>query len=578
MGEYLPVGVCLLPEPGANVGRTVSYSETLIERLQYWGLPFSRVQVHELLEALPQLKVLVTVGESLVGVLPDLSSWLETGGTWVAVGGTAGMPGLLGVEPVPPAFSSWGGGVGMLGEGWMHVSQPHPVTGHITIPLHYFNGAAMRLTGRAEVLAVAESRGSVGTERPAVVLSRHGKGRALLIAPDLPGTVVRIRQGIAVTRDGVPAPDGTAPICDGVLKSDDGAVLDWERDRQPSADAPGLKCFLTPIADQWEELLVRAVLWGAAEAGCELPVLWFYPRNLPAVAVLSHDSDGNDPSRAKVMMDILAQHSIRSTWCLLAPGYPKDVIDALRQAGHELAMHFDAMSEGRPWSQDEFARQHRAIIELIGSQPCTNKNHFLRWEGDTDFYEWCHEHGVRMDQSKGASKTGEAGFNFGTCHLYRPVRRDGSVIDVWEMPTPTQDLVVFAPAVLGDALREAVRRAHGIYHLLFHPAHIETTGVADALRGALLGAVGAGLEWWTAAEVLEWTDARMAVHWEPSEEGCHDGVSLSLMSAKHLLAATILWPDPAGPVERFGFRFRMHIFDVSAGEKKVIDREGGVRV
>src|SRR5688500_20191428 len=77
-----------------------------------------------------------------------------------------------------------------------------------------------------------------------------------------------------------------------------------------------------------------------------------------------------------------------------------------------------------------------------GEKPVTNKNHYLRWENDTDIWDWCAKHGIGLDQSKGASKTGEAGFNFGTCHTYFPARFDGSVIDVLELPTPTQDLFV----------------------------------------------------------------------------------------------------------------------------------------
>ena len=78
--------------------------------------------------------------------------------------------------------------------------------------------------------------------------------------------------------------------------------------------------------------------------------------------------------------------------------------------------------------------------------------------------------GIQLDQSKGASKPGEAGFNFGTCHPYFPVEFDGSPIDVLELPTPTQDLNVFAPETLLRPLLDP-RRRHGILHLLFHPTH-----------------------------------------------------------------------------------------------------------
>ena len=66
----------------------------------------------------------------------------------------------------------------------------------------------------------------------------------MTLAVDVTGTVVRIQQGIAVTRDGVSSPDGTAPIADAVLKSSDAAACSIEIfDRQP---LPGI---------YWPELL-----------------------------------------------------------------------------------------------------------------------------------------------------------------------------------------------------------------------------------------------------------------------------------------------------------------------------------
>ncbi|MCW3098098.1 MAG: hypothetical protein JWL77_3716, partial [Chthonomonadaceae bacterium] len=98
------------------------------------------------------------------------------------------------------------------------------------------------------------------------------------------------------------------------------------------------------------------------------------------------------------------------------------MIEAIQNAGHELAMHYDAMSDGLPWCRDQFTRQFHALETLFrGQRPVSNKNHYLRWEGDTELFTWCEEHGIQLDQTKGASKTGEAGFNFGTCHPFFPV-------------------------------------------------------------------------------------------------------------------------------------------------------------
>jgi hypothetical protein len=203
-------------------------------------------------------------------------------------------------------------------------------------------------------------------------------------------------------------------------------------------------------------------------------VLWLYPRRLPCIAHLSHDSDGNEPEKARLLLDVLKQTQINSTWCIILPGYDANLMDEIKQAGHELATHYDAMTmtEGFNWGEGDFDRQHRELTELFKETPVSNKNHFLRWEGDVEFFDWCAKRGIELDQSKGPSKTGEAGFNFGSCHPYFPVRFNGEAIDVLELATLTQDLVVFAPPLILQHLMDGTQRVHGVMHLLFHPAHM----------------------------------------------------------------------------------------------------------
>ncbi len=565
----IPIVLCLMPPPGPNAARTVSYPGVLRDTLRHYGLPFTAVDVADLAAALPAAGVLITVGD---GVLSEatktaLREWIEGGGEWIAVAGTCGLADMLGVEVEGPAFASWGGGVGTLGEGYTKPTLQDIRTAHIAEGLHHFNGLPVRALIETVALADAHDKHGRPTGRAAMTEAKHGEGHGVLIAADLPGALVRIRQGIGITRDGVPASDGTAPICDEVLKSGDGFALDWDFDRQDVPGVPGFKAFLEPQADQWAELLVRTLLRACERRGVRLPMLWLYPRNLPAVAMLSHDTDNNNPDLAKAMLDVLADLGIRSTWCVILPGYPPEVIERIRAAGHEPAMHYDAMTDGLDWSPTQFDRQHGELTRLLGGPPVTNKNHYLRWEGDTDLFEWCADHGIRLDQSKGASKTGEAGYNFGTCHPYMPVRRDGSTVPVYEVATPTQDLIVFAPAPLAEALTRSVLRAHGILHLLFHPAHIATAGVADALRAAVRNAQEHGMEWWTAREIADWEDARRAVCWEGYQADASGSVCVELSADAGLKDAVMLFLHPQGDTERFGFRFDTIAFSAAAGER-----------
>lgn len=577
------LGVSIFALPSPNVACGVSYPHYLREILDHAGVAYTAAAPAELADRLPDLRLLITIGET---ALPSetretLERWVENGGGWLSLSGLCGMAALFGAEAETQAHRVFGGGGAYpLGEGYLTPTQErHPVLAHLETPLHFFNGIAVR-NREADALAVVLDAHQRPTERPALLERQIGQGRCLLLAPDAVGAVVRIRQGCAVTRDGVPSSDGTAPISDGVLKSDDGCVLDWIFDRQPVPGVPGLNAFLQPIADQWCEILLRSIFHLASALDVTLPVLWLYPRNLPAVAEFSHDSDGNLPDLARLLLTTLAEAEVVSTWCILPEGYPPDVIDAIREAGHELAMHYDAMTDRHSWGEETFQEQYRRLVALFGSEPpVTNKNHYLRWEGDTEFFDWCANSAVQLDQSKGASKTGEAGFNFGTCHPHFPLAPDGRAIDVLELPTPTQDLEVFAPTALGIALLEPVLRSHGVLHLLFHPAHIDKPAVAQAILRMAREARSRGMEWWTALQINQWERARRKARWiEAGEQAGRfratlrteaplEQATLLLLHSTAGAAALNGRPLPTEIVERWGFAFRAGVVDLDAGQE-----------
>ena len=563
-----PLGVCILPSPRLNAARTVAYPRYIHEILAHAGLCYDEIGLETLAAALPRLRILVTVGDALIAddLAAQLRAWVEGGGRWIALAGNAGQHDLFGVRVEPPAYASFGGGAGTLGEGYLLPQADHPALAHFPQPLHYFNGLPMQAT-TATVLAAVLDKHQRPTPRAALTTHTVGAGRCLLLAPDLPGTVVRIQQGIGITRDGVSAPDGSAPIGDEVLKSGDGGVLDWDFDRQPVPGVPGLPAFLQPIADQWRELLLRLIFDQALAVGARLPLLWLYPDNLPAIAHLSHDTDGNEPALGERLLEVVNTAGIHSTWCVILPGYSREFIGRVAAHGHELAMHYDSVTDGYPWRHDLFHAQWLGLVELFGgAEPVSNKNHYLRWEGDMTLFHWCQEHGIQLDQSKGASKTGEAGYNFGTCHPYFPVEFNGQVVDVLELATPTQDLEIFAPVALLQPLLEAALRHHGVLHLLFHPAHIAKPGVADAIFSAVAQTQAAGMAWWTAAQINAWERARRSVTWTDYATTA-TGAQVTISAGQALPRATVLWLGEQGTTitTRWGFPFAVTTLDLPAG-------------
>ena len=563
------LGVCVLPAPHPNAPRTIQHAPYIQEILGHAGIGYSPVAFEEIEERLTGLQILLTVGEKAFDAAlgETLERWVRDGGTWISVGGLCGMGQLIGAEYTPAAYSLWAGGLRALGEGFLDAREStHPILADLPLPLHFFSGITVTAT-TAEVLASTLDAHHRPTGQPAVLTRTVGRGASFLLTPDITGSIVRIQQGVAVTRDGVPAPDGTGPVTDNVLKSDDGQVLDWILDREPVPGVPGLSAFLQPVADQWRGIVLRSIFYAASERNLSLPLLWYYPKGLPALGHISHDTDGNRPELGWRLLQTMREAHAHSTWCVILPGYSSEIIGAIIADGHELATHFDSMTEGCPWGEPYFDAQWRQLSEMFGPdhKPTTNKNHYLRWEGDTEFFDWCISRGITLDQSKGASKTGEAGFNFGTCHLYHPVAPDGTLLPIHELPTPTQDLLVFAPTEIVPPLLRSVKAQYGILHLLFHPAHIDKQGVADSLKNAVALGRENGLEWWTGRQIADWEEARRKARWTVSENG------LTLTADTALAGATVLCLLPTGAsaegtIQRWGFNFQTVTCDLAGGE------------
>jgi hypothetical protein len=573
------VALILAPPPPRNRARTLAHGEYVREILAHAGLPFQEIARDALREALEPGTVLLLVGDvALTGEEVDVVAGFVTGGgAAVGVGSTSGAASLFGVEQdLPAGAGGWAVGAPTLGEGYVRVTEPeHPAVSGLQSALHFFNGIGVRATEGRMLAAVADAHGRP-TPRAAVVERCLGEGRTLLLAPDIPGSVVFIQQGRLVDQDGVSAPDGSAPLADGLLKADDGIVLDWDLDRVP---VPGHSTagFLHPVADELRALLLKAIFHVARATGSVLPLLWYYPDNRPALGHISHDTDANDPDLGARMLEVVQELGIQDTWCVIMPGYPPELYAALQEAGQEIALHFDALEMGAfsEFREENVRGQHgwlKAAARL--TEIVSNKNHYTRWEGRLEFFEWCERLAIRAEQSRGPSKPGCLGFPFGTAHPWFPVRDDGTPIDVLEVGFQSQDLVVFAPAATGRAVVDACRACHGIAHFIFHPAHIAREGVAEALRGLIAYGRERGLDWWSCARISTWERARRMVSLSLRPDG--ETVCLEASSGADLPGATLLLLLPetgavdlhgadARRVDRYGFAFLAITRDLAAG-------------
>lgn len=553
--------------------RAWGYIAEILERA---GLFFEAVSPRDL-EGLPGRKaeaVVVLAGDLALSSVQRqaLVVWVKDGGSLIGIGGTSGLEEVFGVSSGSP-----------LAEGWLKpAAASHPILAGLRSSLHVFGGCTAK---RSTATALADVELANGTVRAGALLENvFGQGRAILLGPDLIFSVVHLQQGLHVLQDGKPAPDESAPLNDGVLKAEDGLVLDWRRDRlAPVAEHPPF--FLEPVSDELRELILRAIFHAARQGGVPLLLLWYWPRGLPAVGHLSHDTDGNEPAKAEALREVMNRCGERSTWCILYPGgYPAAFYRALRDDGFEVALHYDAHTGGArtSWSKANFLFQQDWLRQEAGLRRVTsNKNHYTRWEGRLELLRWCEQAGIAVDQTRGPSKKGTLGFPLGGSQPYYPVDDEAAVprrLKVLEVNLLTQDLVITCPAACGRPLLDSALGHHGVAHFLFHPAHILKPGVAEALKEVVSYGRERGLEWWTSEQIVEWETARRGVQARFEASG-----AVTLRAPQALAQATLLrlafQPEPqpltvngtpAAPTRRtvHGFEFDGVQMEV-AGELRV---------
>ncbi|MFD0960906.1 hypothetical protein [Paenibacillus chungangensis] len=317
--------------------------------------------------------------------------------------------------------------------------------------------------------------------------------------------------------DGIPAPDGTAAIDEGILKADDGMELDWKWDREHTET--GMPYFAYPYADYWRQVLLSHLIRCAFARGLTLPLLDDWPEGTERVALISFDSDFNLDETAVTTLDVLKEIEVPSTWCMIEPGYSSSVYDRVNGEGHELALHYNALEkEEGIWGREAFERQLEWVQSATGVKRITsNKNHYTRYEGWGELFQWCESNGIAVDQTRGPTKRGNVGFLFGTCQPYFPIGwfdEENRLYDVLEVGFLTQDLnhPSLSDTTIIEPLLEQVAYVGGVAHFLFHQIHIhQLEPVREAIREVAEKAKRSGFTFWTSKQVNDWQRERRTI-------------------------------------------------------------------
>lgn len=552
-------------------------SAYVLEILEHAGIPYTRVDAASLPEALETLKVLILPHhEVTTPEMGRLYGFVTAGGALIGLGGTSGLDDLFGVRTQTGTH-----------EAFLEVTHiDHPLVRDLHSSLHVWDAVTARAAGAGVLANLCDSEGKrIGV---GVSVYRLQRGFSIFCAADLPWCILHMLQGKPVRQDGVPAPDGTAQVDDGILKCDDGIVLDWELDRTTDTEAP---FFLEAVGDELRAILLRSIFLGAHSIGVALPMLWYWPAQLEAVAHLSHDSDNNVLDRAFQLLENTRAIGVHSTWCIQYPGYTPELYAAVAEYGSEICLHFDALSGKEPnrWDYSDLVFQWEFLRREAGLDVITsNKNHYTRWEGFLEFFGWLEKVGIAHDQSKGPSKDGNTGHLYGSTHPWFPMDPDsGRHFDVLEVNFLTQDMVnparhpdapvdAYAPYAIAEPLVDRVRKHYGVAHYLFHPHHCLRPGVPDAMADVIEYAWQQGLPWWTAREINAWERSRRGLTFGDvgsSAASIHVGATLEDASLLVLNARDQERqihvdgkPVPTRIVDRYGFRFHAVTHTLAAGE------------
>lgn len=462
------------------------------------------------------------------------------------------------------------------------------------VALHAVGGVRLQPSGEAEVIATWSD-----DESAAWTIRRVGEGVVIWCGVDLWQSIVRIQQGFEVTADGEPASDGSAPIDDGILKCEDGMVLDFDHDRELPPGQPnlaptyphvlppetGLPMFHRPHADLWRSVFLQSLWWAAEQAGSTLSWLHYWPADVPAIAHMSHDSDQNVEADGRAALDAFAEAEVQVTWCQCFPGgYDRDTYAAITEAGHEHALHYNAMDDAdiATWGWPQLRAQYAWAQAIAGTDTIiSNKNHYTRWEGFTEFYRWCERVGIQIDESRGPSKQGTVGFPFGTTHVSFPMADagdDNRYHDVLNLPLHTQDLALAGHESIRDVIIDQALEQHGVAHFLFHGVHLnKRPATRKACPELAAEARRRGMQWWTAGKINNWERARRGVRLSTSVADGRVTVSTQSDQAIQDAAILIMWPTGAAEptlqqgtgkvstVRRHGRDFIQVAVDIPAG-------------
>jgi chitodextrinase len=510
------------PPPVLVIGSTANpFTTYLGEILRTEGLnEFTSIDISLVSPSLLSHENVVVLGDMTLSAtqVTMLTSWVNAGGTLIAMHPDKQLAGLLGLTDSGTT----------LGNAYLKVDTTTTAGSGIVGASIQYHGSADRYTlNGATAIASLYSDATTATSSPAVSWRAVGAngGKAIAFTYDLARSIAYTRQGnpawVGQNRDNF---EGIAP--------DDLYYGARSGDVQP--DWVNTNKIAIPQADEQQRLLANLITVAASNR-LPLPRFWYLPRGVKAALALTSDdhSTTNAPGGTAYRFDRLNALStpgcVVANWqCVRATSFIFPV-DALTNAqatsyvnqGFELALHpvFGSCPTTVQTQAQIAATYAQQLSDLRAKYtgipvPVTNRNHCYYWPDWSSVPKVELANGARMDFDYAHYPNSwignKPGFMTGSGFPMRFADSDGTPIDVYQEATHVDDdgtTAAQTPAFIASLLDNAVG-SPGYYGAFGVLIHADNPIFNQQLEDVVAAAQARNVPIVSGKQLLDWTDGR----------------------------------------------------------------------
>jgi len=481
------------------------FSRYSAEILRAEGLnEFAAMDISEVSPAVLKEYDVVLLGEIKVSAsqVNMFTDWVHGGGTFIAFRPSSLLHSLMGLSSIK----------GSMSDKYLMIHPgPGPGAGIVSEAIQFHGPADLYQLKGATIIATLYSPNSTAGNLPAITAMNVGNngGKAIAFAYDLARSVVYTRQG---------NPEWAGQKRDGAInptRPDDLFYPDWI----------DFKKIAIPQADEQQRLLANIILQGNLHRK-PLPRFWYLPRDLKAAIVMTGDNHTNNGTTGRfyqyltlgpnTAQDVSDWKAVRAT-SYIYPDRPINNEQAVffEEQGFEISLHTNTgcFDYTYPSLQKDLSDQlGRFATSYPGvSKPVTNRSHCLNWSDWSSTPKTELQNGIRLDATyyywPEAWMKNRPGMFTGSGMPMRFADLDGSIIDVYQMPTQITDETNMDYGAFCNAILDKAIGPEGYYGVFCANMHtdIKSSAGSDAI---IASAQARQVPVISARQMLTWLDGR----------------------------------------------------------------------